>query len=115
MSVSGDRKSTAELEKDVAAERNRVDETLGKIQARLTPGQLIDEVIHHGQGAGTDFVANLGRTLSANPIPTALVGVGLLWLLLAPHPQRSASTASSADTSDTPSPAPAEAPAPNSQ
>lgn len=112
MSVSGDRKSTAELEKDVAAERNRVDETLGKIQARLTPGQLIDEVIHHGRGAGTDFVANLGRTLSANPIPTALVGVGLLWLLLAPHPQRS--TDASVATSEAPSPAPGETPASNS-
>jgi hypothetical protein len=75
---------TADLERDVAEERARVDETLDEVQRRLTPGQLIDEVLHHGRGAGTDFVANLGRTLAANPIPTALVGVGLMWLLLAP-------------------------------
>jgi len=72
------------LQREVTEERARVDATLDEIQRRLTPGQLVDEVLHHGRGAGTDFVANLGRTVSANPIPAALVGVGLLWLLLAP-------------------------------
>ena len=75
---------TEDLERDVAEERARVDATLDEVQRRLTPGQLIDEVLHHGRGAGNDFVANLGRTLAANPIPAALVGVGLMWLLLAP-------------------------------
>lgn len=78
---------TAGLEQEVKDERARVDATLDEIQRRLTPGQLVDEVLHHGRGAGTDFVANLGRTLAANPVPTALVGVGLLWLLLTPRPQ----------------------------
>jgi hypothetical protein len=74
------------LERDVAEERARVDATLDEVQRRLTPGQLVDEVLRHGRGAGTDIVANLGRTLAANPVPTALVGVGLLWLLMAPKP-----------------------------
>lgn len=74
-----------DLERQVADERARVDATLDELQRRLTPGQMVDEVLRHGRGAGTDFVANLGRTLAANPIPTALVGVGLLWLLLSPR------------------------------
>ena len=78
--------SQSDLEHDVVEERARVDATLDEIQHRLTPGQLIDEVIRHGRAPGTDFVASLGRTLAANPIPTALVGVGLMWLLLAPKP-----------------------------
>lgn len=78
------------LARDVAEERARVDATLDEIQRRLTPGQLFDEVLRHGRSTGTDFAANLGRTLSANPIPTALVGVGLLWLLLAPKTGASA-------------------------
>jgi len=77
-------KHAEDLQKDVRDERARVDATIDEIQRRLTPGQMIDEVLHHGRGAGSDFVSNLGRTLAANPIPTALVGVGLLWLLLAP-------------------------------
>jgi hypothetical protein len=79
----------ASLEHDVAEGRANVDATLDEIERRLSPGQLVDEVLRHGRGAGTDFVANLGRTLSANPIPTAWVGIGLLWLLLAPGQARS--------------------------
>lgn len=75
-----------DLEHDVSAERARVDATINEIQNRLTPGQLIDEVLRHGRAPGKDFVASLGRTLADNPIPTALVGVGLMWLLLAPKP-----------------------------
>jgi hypothetical protein len=89
---------TEDLERNVAEERARVDATLDEVQRRLTPGQLIDEVLHHGRGAGTDFAANLGRTLAANPIPTALVGVGLMWLLLAPKPTATATT----EVADTP-------------
>jgi len=77
--------SRNDLEHDVTDERARVDATINEIQSRLTPGQLIDEVLRHGRAPGTDFVANLGRTLAANPIPTALVSVGLMWLLLAPR------------------------------
>ena len=73
------------LARAVEDERARVDATLDEIQRRLTPGQLVDKVLRHGRGGGSDFAANLGRTLAANPIPTALVGVGLLWLLLAPR------------------------------
>jgi len=72
------------LERDLAEERAKVAEAIDEIQHRLSPGQLIDEVMRHGRGTGSDVVANLGRTLAANPIPTALIGVGLLWLLLAP-------------------------------
>lgn len=93
---------TEDLKRDVAEERARVDATLDEVQRRLTPGQLIDEVLHHGRGAGSDFMANLGRTLGANPIPAALVGVGLMWLLLAPKPATTATEAghSSAHTTE---------------
>ena len=72
------------LERDLAEERARVAKTIDEIQHRLSPGQLIDEVMRHGRGAGSDVVSGLARTLSANPVPTALIGLGLLWLLLAP-------------------------------
>jgi hypothetical protein len=76
------------LQRAVAEERARVDETIDAIQHRLTPGQMIDEVLRQGRGVGNDFVSSLGRTLSANPIPTALVGVGRLWLLFAPRAEQ---------------------------
>jgi hypothetical protein len=94
--ASNEGQSAAELEREVTEDRERIDHTLLEIQSRLTPGQLIDEVLRHGQGTGRDLVSGLGRTLSANPVPTALVGVGLLWLLLA-KPSASARTADGAE------------------
>ena len=82
-----------DLERKIAEERARVGATLDELQRRLTPGQMVDEVLRHGRGAGTDFIANLSRTLAANPLPAALVGVGLLWLLISPHPPAAASAA----------------------
>jgi hypothetical protein len=75
---------TETLGRDLAEERARMGETIDAIQRRLSRGQLVDEVLRHRRGAGSDVVASLGRTLSANPVPTALLGLGLLWLLLAP-------------------------------
>lgn len=88
------------LEREVAEERARLNATLDEIQNRLTPGQLVDEVLRHGRGVGSDFVANLGRTLAANPVPTALVGVGVLWLLLAPKPSPHAEPSGSSAAED---------------
>ena len=91
-----------DLEHKIAEERARVGATLDELQRRLTPGQMVDEVLRHGRGAGTDFIANLSRTLAANPLPAALVGVGLLWLLISPHPPAAASAAPSGTPGDTP-------------
>lgn len=70
-------------EQEIHQQRARVEATLDEIERRLTPGQLVDEVLRHVRDPGASFVANLGRTLAENPVPTALVGVGIAWLLLA--------------------------------
>ena len=72
-----------ELERDVAESRERIDRTIEAIQDKLTPGQLIDEGIRMVTTDATGFVGQLGQTIRANPIPAALVGVGVIWLLLA--------------------------------
>jgi hypothetical protein len=75
------------LEREVAEERVRVEETIGAIQRRLTPGQLIDELTSYAQQTGTGLAANLGKAIRENPIPTALIGVGFLWFILSQtHP-----------------------------
>lgn len=70
------------MRRDVERERERLNATIEEVERRLTPGQLVDEILRHARGPGSDLVTSIGRTLSANPIPTALVGVGLAWLLL---------------------------------
>ncbi len=75
-------KSAAELEREVEAQRANVSDTLDSLQQRLSPGQLVDQVADYVRnGGGADFARNMGRSLRDNPLPVALVGVGLAWLM----------------------------------
>lgn len=80
MAMNSEHRS-AELEREVEAQRSRVESTIGEIQDRLSPGQLIDEMLSYTKHGGAHFAANLGHTLSANPLPAALLGVSLAWLM----------------------------------
>lgn len=83
-----DTHSTLELESDVASSRARVEETVDEIQRRLTPGQLIDEVMSLSRSSarvaqhGRTFGAKLIEQIVENPLPVALIGIGLVWLAL---------------------------------
>ena len=76
-----DNKSAAELEREVAEQRSRVESRIGEIKDRLSPGQLLDEALSYTKHGGAHFASNLGSQISANPLPAALVGVGLAWLI----------------------------------
>jgi hypothetical protein len=77
----------AELEREVAAQRAQVESTIGELKERLTPGQLIDEMLSYTKHGGAHFASSLGSTVSANPLPAALLGVSLIWLMAGPKPQ----------------------------
>jgi ElaB/YqjD/DUF883 family membrane-anchored ribosome-binding protein len=81
MSYDSENKSSAELEREVEAQRDRVEARIGEIKDRLSPGQLIDEALAYTKDGGSHFAANLGSTISANPLPAALLGVSLVWLM----------------------------------
>jgi hypothetical protein len=67
---------------NVANERSHLDETLKEIQHKLTPGQLIDELMRQGGESGRNALAGLGKTIALHPLPTLLMGVALVWLAL---------------------------------
>jgi hypothetical protein len=79
--------SAAELEREVEAQRAQVESTIGEIKEKLTPGQLVDELLSYTKHGGAHFASNLGQTVSSNPLPAALLGVSLLWLMAGPKPQ----------------------------
>lgn len=74
-------KSAAELERELADQRNRIEARIGEIKDRLSPGQLLDEALSYTKHGGAHFASNLGNQVAANPLPAALVGVGLAWLI----------------------------------
>ena len=61
--------------------RTEVDETLDALQARLSPGQMLDRAMELVRANGGQFASNLGRTVRDNPFPLILTGVGLAWMM----------------------------------
>lgn len=80
-------KDSAQLEREVEEQRRRVESRIGEIRERLSPGQLIDEVLSYTKDGGSHFAANLGNTISNNPLPAALLGVSLIWLMSGQGPR----------------------------
>lgn len=76
-------KSAAEIEREVQESRADLEHTLDAIQERLSPGQLVDQALGYFRGGrGVDFARNLGDSITANPVPIALMGAGLAWMMM---------------------------------
>ena len=82
MTLTSDKPSAAEIERDIESDRRRIEERIDAIQEKMSPGQLIDEVLDYVKSSGGgEYVANLGSAVKANPIPMALMGVSMAWLM----------------------------------
>jgi ElaB/YqjD/DUF883 family membrane-anchored ribosome-binding protein len=67
---------------DIHRTRDELEKTLVAIEHRLTPGQLVDQSIDYlRHSSANEFVHNLGGAAKQNPLPVALVGIGLAWLM----------------------------------
>ena len=76
-------KSPQDVQQEVQRSRAAVEETLEAIQEKLSPGQVFEQVVDYMRSSnGSDFVRNLGTMIRDNPVPVALVGTGLVWLML---------------------------------
>ncbi len=74
-------KSSADIQREIDVDRQRIGARIDAIQERMSPGQLVDEVLAYAKGSGGgEYVSNLGKALKANPLPVALMGVSLAWL-----------------------------------
>ena len=77
-------KSSERLELETDEARARVTNTLEELRSRVTPGQLVDQVIDYARdSSGGAFFNNLGRQVVDNPLPVALLGMSIAWLAMA--------------------------------
>lgn len=91
MSDMTDNSETARIQADIERTRSDLDRTLAAIERRLEPGQLMEDGLHYLRNNGaTEYVANLGTAAKADPIPLALVGVGIAWLMMSNGRNRTA-------------------------
>lgn len=76
------RKDPETLEREIDQKRSNIGNIVDALESKLSPGQLIDQALHYAKGNGGEFFGNLGNTLKANPVPTVLTSVGLIWLMV---------------------------------
>jgi len=85
MAYTSENQSAADIEREIAEDRRRIETKLDAIQQRMSPGQLVDEVISYAKSSGGgEYASNLGAAVKNNPVPMALVGIGLTWLMAGP-------------------------------
>jgi ElaB/YqjD/DUF883 family membrane-anchored ribosome-binding protein len=78
-----DHRSPEEIEDDLERTRAEVSSTIDAIQNKLTPGQLMDQAFAYARTSlPAEFGSNLASTVRDNPVPVALMGVGIAWLMM---------------------------------
>ncbi|WKN20478.1 DUF3618 domain-containing protein [Azotobacter vinelandii] len=69
------------LEQEIDRQRAEISNIVHALENRLSPGELLDRALGYTKGHGGEFMSNLTNTVAANPLPTVLTSIGLLWLM----------------------------------
>jgi hypothetical protein len=76
--------TSEQLEREAEATRAQIAATLDELRGRMTTGQIVDQLVDYARDSGGgEFARNFGRQVVGNPIPVALVGAGIAWLMMA--------------------------------
>jgi ElaB/YqjD/DUF883 family membrane-anchored ribosome-binding protein len=76
-------KRPQDLEREIDETRAHMERTLDLLERKLSPGELIDELLTMVRRDGGGFARNLSTQVQNNPVPTLLTAVGLTWLMSA--------------------------------
>lgn len=72
--MSTKERSSEEIRRDIDRTRADMDETVDRLESRLSPGQLLDQAWGMVKGGG------VGDVVRDHPVPLALMGLGVAWL-----------------------------------
>lgn len=79
--MTNDDRSTAEIERDIERERAELQDTLQEIRDRYSVEAIAKQVGRQIQDHGGDIGRSVMEQVKANPIPLAITGIGLVWLM----------------------------------
>ena len=81
--------NNAQSSDEIMTETNRtraeIERNLEALEQRLSPDEVLDQIgqaVAPARDGAVEFARNLADTVRENPIPAAMVGIGLGWLLL---------------------------------
>ncbi len=73
---------TGRIEQDLDRTRARLGSHLNELQDRLSPGQVLDDLMGYFRGSeGAAFGRSLLDNVRGNPMPAAVTTIGLAWLM----------------------------------
>ena len=75
---NGSGRSSEEIRQDIERTRADMHSTVDQLEARLTPGQVLDEI--WGRLRGSGGTGGAGDVVKEHPVPLALMGLGVAWL-----------------------------------
>lgn len=75
-------KTSAELEREVEDARGRIDQTVEALKDKMQPREVFDEATKMMGGASNKVLTTAVEQLRENPIPIALIGLGVAWLAI---------------------------------
>lgn len=95
-------KDPSTLEREIDQQRAEIGNIVHALESKLSPGQMIDTALGYAKGGGGEFLHNLTDTVKANPVPTLLTSIGLVWLMAGQNrrPDYSASTSTGPSMTD---------------
>ncbi len=89
--MSDNSTETGRIEQDLDRTRSRLGSHLTELQDRLSPGQVLDDLMGYFRGSeGAAFGRSLMDNVRGNPMPAAVTTIGLAWLM-ASNPRSPAS------------------------
>jgi hypothetical protein len=74
-------KNPDQLEREIDQKRAEIGNIVQALENKLSPGELIDTALGYVKGGSGEFFTNLTTTVKANPVPTVLTSIGLIWLM----------------------------------
>jgi len=78
---------TDTIEDDIHATRDSIGDKMERLQERLSPGDMIDNMIDFARSNGGAIVSGVGNTVREHPLPIAMIGAGIVWLAVASRNQ----------------------------
>jgi hypothetical protein len=75
-------RSSREIRSEIDRTRADMDETFAALDSKLTPSQIGLELWHLFKGGSTAGAGKLWRVAREHPMPAAVIGLGLGWLLV---------------------------------
>lgn len=85
-------RSSAEIEREVEDARGRVDRTVEALKDKMQPKELFDEATRIMGGTSNKVLTTAVEQLRENPIPIALIGLGVAWLAISQTRRSSAAS-----------------------